>query len=166
MLTKSGFPKVISAYPGGVGERILNELARPSQKPRNHERIIVISSADRKMFECLVIKNGKNFRFTLKIGVQEGLFIKEVKGWGLSIRVRESIVEVGEKPSEKVKNIANQIIGEYVTSNCCEDGNGTAKKGRNRIAEYKNRGHLRDQTSSIAIPQLSLLFAIANKRDR
>lgn len=128
MLTKSGFSKILSATPGSVGEQILRELAKPSQKPRNHERIVNMSSADRKTLECSVVKNGRTFRFTLKIGTQEGLFIKEVKGSGYSIRVREHIAEVGRHPAEEIKNIANQLVGEYITANRPE--NETAKKKR------------------------------------
>lgn len=142
MLSTSGFMKTVSTMPGGVGEEVLRELAKPSQKPRNHERIVVMSSADRKMLECLVVESGKNFRFTLKIGTQEGLFIKEVRGSCFSLRVREGIIEVGRGlPTEEIRIIANQIVGEYITSNLpC--GN-AVKKGRNRIGYYSGGRHKR-----------------------
>ncbi len=131
MLNTSGFTKIISAMPGGIGEQILREIAFPAKKP-NNERTLEVSYHDGVQKCSVVTRDGDTLGFTLKLGVREGLFIEEVKGSRFSYRASDGVLRVGERlPPTKVAEVANYLVGQYVIGQCHR------KRHRNRLKTWR-----------------------------
>ncbi len=131
MLNASGSTKTVSAMPGGIGERILREIAFPTKKPNNRRTLEV--SYHNGIQKCSVVtRDGDTLGFTLKLGVREGLFIEEIKGSRFSYRASEGVLRVGERLSPaKIAEVANYLIGQYVIGQCHR------KRHRNRLKTWR-----------------------------
>ncbi len=118
--------EVISATAGSVGEQILRKIAQPRRWEHTRNQRLFGEWQD-GCCQGVVRFNtdgetaSREFPVTLKLGVEEGLVLRDVNGRSVSIKDRGSnhtggyVIEVGrELPERHVEHIANQIVGCWV----------------------------------------------------
>lgn len=120
---------VISAMPNGLAAQILCEIAHPdhNRNPQRNRR--EFGSWEERVCTGMVhAQNGKTFRLTLKIGVREGLFLRDVLSTKCSMKNLNGTTELAlgvgscivtsdiaiDNVKERIRRIANNIVGCWV----------------------------------------------------
>jgi len=116
--------EVISALPGGRAEYMLRTIAHPvgdAMNPNNKRTFDPWQQDQEGVWVCrgsIQFVGGQQFPLTLKLGVKEGLFLRDAVGAGVSLKNHkrsELVLDIGEDfPIRRVGDVANQMVGTWV----------------------------------------------------
>lgn len=106
---------VVSALPGGVAEQVLHLIANPPEGKNSMRYPRRFKQCGGNVWEGGVTVKGKEIPITVKLGVEEGLVLRDASGSTASLKSNGSLALSigGNFPKKRLLGLAHSIVACY-----------------------------------------------------